>query len=440
MQKTVLSFAIPVLVTNLLMGLVTLFSLNITASHSKVLTAAFALGNNLYLVYIGFLAGITAATISYFASSKTDEAEGLAKSLICGIILTTPILLFFPFCQQIYYHLAKASINIYTQTDLYLSIIKWVLPFATLNYSLSAYLIFKKKNWDLLKLNIQALVFSLLFLFIIRTYITSATLSIQMIALSLLLSSILLFILLLRYIHLYHIKFSALINSIPLSKISNGMDKIISNAFYSGGQIFLLVSSLAILLTLSAQINTESVSVMAALLTINRLFILPSKSFGTAVGALAAKEYSQDNYEQGNKLLVAGIKVLSYFIIPIAALMIIKPALILNYFCPKSTLVSSSYSAVRVAGLALMFEPLAGFLSNALKTQGMAKLIFISTLYQWLVTIPLSWYFGVHQSYGIIAIWLSILSFRVLLALSCIIIWKKNFTTAHYKIYDTKSK
>ena len=97
----------------------------------------------------------------------------------------------------------------------------------------------------------------------------------------------------------------------------------------------------------------------------------------------------------------------------------------LETFLPNTLLSRDLILSARVAGLSLLFEPFTGFLSNALKTQGMVRSVFYCTLYQWIVVVPFSWYFCVYLGYGLSSIWFCIFSFRVVFTASCWIIWRR---------------
>jgi Na+-driven multidrug efflux pump len=421
-KKELLIKGFPVFVTHILGSIINLLNLHvISLLYSTHILSAYGLGSSLYLTYISLLNGLTAGTISYLADRvNRKENFSFPTSLIMGVLLSL-IIIIFSVPIEMYYFSKIAPIKdlqVASEVKTYLNIVRWSLPFSAITTVCSGYIIFNGQNFQLLKYS--AISFSLTLIPILSNVFWISSKPLVLIGLAILASSLISSYLLARFV-LHNIA-KTRINFTEVDFIEGLRSLKIS--LYSGGQVLTLVTTSAILLIFCSQISNEAVGIMAVLMNINRTFILPSKSFGTTVGAIAARKFALKNSREANLALKNGIELVCFLVAPISLLLIFLPETTLTFFLPTISLDPHQLLAVKVAGLSLLFEPLTGFLSNALKTQGMTQSIFYCTLYQWIVVLPLSWYGSVNLGYGLLPIWLCILSFRIVFSVCCLTIWK----------------
>ena len=94
------------------------------------------------------------------------------------------------------------------------------------------------------------------------------------------------------------------------------------------GQVIAIVAAAAVLMAFCSGISSEAVAVMSTLMAFNRAFILPSKSFGISVGAIAAKKFALGCVHEGNLTLKSGIELISLIVMPVALSLILFPSFI----------------------------------------------------------------------------------------------------------------
>jgi Na+-driven multidrug efflux pump len=412
MIKKVISIGLPSLITAILAIWLNSYYFHILADSDIAIQSSFSLAMTILLTYTAFASSLRAAIAPIFNNKAmlSDNKVGLA--LMSGLLFT--IISFIPgyIIKELYLFLSKADNLVKSYSDSYYNIAILSLPLVAIASALSTIIISQGKNLALLLINSLSTILTLCFVYIGYQVNNEGKFILKLLAYAVILNNALLVMCYLWFIKtsfkykLFNFNSEQII-AIPL---------ILKNAAYAGGQLLILMSGFAILILICAEISLESTVVMAALQSINRSFILPSKAFGTSIGIMANKNKALGNYKEAKELIYCGITILATFIAPIALLLFAFPNFLMSYMIP-SLLGNELYISIfQIAAISLALEPLAGFLINSLIPQGKSKEVFYLTLYQWVVAIPSAWFFGIYCQYGLIAVWLSILSFRIVLA------------------------
>ncbi|WP_129140302.1 MATE family efflux transporter [Modicisalibacter coralii] len=181
----------------------------------------------------------------------------------------------------------------------------------------------------------------------------------------------------------------------------------------------------AVLFWILAHIGTASVAVGHVLVNLSLLLILPGVGLGLAamslVGQALGRETPDDAHRWGWDVVRLAWLSLTLLALP----MLLFPAEVLGLFLPGS-LVEMGRVPLQLTALMIVLDAAAIVLAQALLGAGANRTVMLLTLaLQWLLFLPLAWWVGVVQGYGLLGIWWAQLGYRGLNSLIFARVWQR---------------
>lgn len=201
------------------------------------------------------------------------------------------------------------------------------------------------------------------------------------------------------------------------------------NSLSSGADAVVIAVTFMLVAMIGSHLGTQEAAATATIITVLRLAIIPCKSFGVITGRFASAAYAKDRPGEGAIVIRAGIQLVYFIFAPVALILIVFHDALARFLWPDfpgERLDTFSLLLV-LAGLQILIEPIAGFLSTILKILNRGMRVLGNTiLYQWLLTLPAAYLTAVFFEFGIIALWLCMVCGRLVFAGLSLSAWKAN--------------
>ncbi|USZ51834.1 MATE family efflux transporter [Halomonas sp. DN3] len=182
----------------------------------------------------------------------------------------------------------------------------------------------------------------------------------------------------------------------------------------------------AVLFWILGQVDTASVAVGHVLVNLSLLLILPGVGLGMAAMSLVGEALGRESPERAHRW---GWEVVHMAWLLLAALslpMALMPEAVLGLFLHDPELIALGVDPLRLTALMIVLDAAALVFTQALLGAGANRTVMQLTLTgQWLVFLPLAWWFGVHEGFGLAGIWWCQLGYRALNSLCFAVIWQR---------------
>ncbi|HSH47547.1 MAG TPA: MATE family efflux transporter [Halomonas sp.] len=190
-------------------------------------------------------------------------------------------------------------------------------------------------------------------------------------------------------------------------------------------QQFWFAAGYALLFWILGSIDTASVAVGHVLVNLSLLLILPGVGLGLAamslVGQSLGRQDPRDAHRWGWDVVQLALPCLALLALPMA----LFPDAVLSLFLHVPELIALGRLPLRLSALMIVLDGAALVIAQALLGAGANRTVMSTTLaLQWLVFLPLAWWFGVHLGYGLIGIWWVQVGYRCLNSLAFVAIWQ----------------
>ncbi|GHA86796.1 MATE family efflux transporter [Modicisalibacter luteus] len=182
----------------------------------------------------------------------------------------------------------------------------------------------------------------------------------------------------------------------------------------------------AVLFWILGLIGTASVAVGHVLVNLSLLLILPGVGLGLAamslVGQALGRETPEDAHRWGWDVVHVAWACLALLALP----MLLFPDAILQLFLHDADLLAIGRLPLQLTAIMIVLDAAAIVLGQALLGAGANRTVMAVTLCsQWLIFLPLAWWIGAVQDYGLIGVWWVQLGYRCLNSLWFVLIWQR---------------
>lgn len=182
----------------------------------------------------------------------------------------------------------------------------------------------------------------------------------------------------------------------------------------------------AVLFWILGQIDAASVAVGHVLVNLSLLLILPGVGLGLAamslVGQALGKHHPEDAHAWGWDTVGVALPCLMLLGLPLW----IAPDAILGLFLHRPELIALGHVPLQLTAAMIVLDCVAIVLAQALLGAGANRTVMTATLtIQWLIFLPLAWWFGTQQDGGLWVIWWLQLGYRVLNSVVFATLWQR---------------
>ncbi|MBY5969717.1 MATE family efflux transporter [Halomonas denitrificans] len=182
----------------------------------------------------------------------------------------------------------------------------------------------------------------------------------------------------------------------------------------------------AVLFWILGQIDTASVAVGHVLVNLSLLLILPGVGLGMAAMSLVGEALGNASPEKAHRWGWDTVRVAWLLLALLALPMLTIPHAVLGLFLHEPDLITLGVAPLRLTAMMIVIDAVALVFTQALLGAGANRTVMQLTLAcQWLVFLPLAWWFGVHEGAGLLAVWWCQLGYRALNSLCFAIIWQR---------------
>ncbi|MCA9629804.1 MAG: MATE family efflux transporter [Myxococcales bacterium] len=197
----------------------------------------------------------------------------------------------------------------------------------------------------------------------------------------------------------------------------------IQQLFFAGG--------MTAFFTIVGRVGTRELAVSQVLVNLLLLAVLPGMGFGMAAGSLVGqalgRSTEQDARRWGWDVAKLAVGVIAILVIP----GLLYPQLLLRPFLTDPETLALGVTPLRVICVGLPIDTLGLVLMHGLIGAGDAKrTMLVSVATQWIVAIPLAYVVGPVVGLGLVALWLSYMSSRILNTGVFAAMWQRSGWTA----------
>jgi len=192
------------------------------------------------------------------------------------------------------------------------------------------------------------------------------------------------------------------------------MRAMLATSLPAGLQQLLFASGMVGLFWILSLLGTAEVAAGNVLINVMLVTILPSIGFGLAAATLVGQALGAREREEAEAWAWRVGKVAMGVVAVIALPAIIAPELVLSPFLKDPQTLSLAAGPLRVAALSAPVESLGAVLMNAHLGAGSSRrVLMISVLTQWGLFLPAAYVLGPVLGYGILAIWVAQIAYRL---------------------------
>lgn len=182
----------------------------------------------------------------------------------------------------------------------------------------------------------------------------------------------------------------------------------------------------AVLFWILGQVSTASVAVGHVLVNLSLLLILPGVGFGMAAMSLVGEALGRDNPDTAHRWGWDVVRLTWLCLAALSLPMLVFPHQVLGLFLHQPEMIEMGVEPLRLTALMIVVDAAALVFTQALLGAGAQRTVMLLTLSaQWLVFLPLAWWLGVHQGWGLAGIWWCQLGYRTLNSLAFVLIWQR---------------
>ncbi|MDD3764378.1 MAG: MATE family efflux transporter [Nevskiales bacterium] len=194
----------------------------------------------------------------------------------------------------------------------------------------------------------------------------------------------------------------------------------------SSVQQLLFSSGFAALFWIIGQVGTDELAVANVLVTITLTAILPGIALGIAAATLAGQALGRNQADDAYRWAWDTYRVGAWIFGALAVVMLLLTDPVLALFLRDPELVALGRVPLRLIGAGILLDGLGLIMMQALLGVGASAFVMIvASGLQWLVFLPAAWLLGPGLGLGLQAIWIAMMSYRLLQAALFVRAWRQ---------------
>ena len=184
--------------------------------------------------------------------------------------------------------------------------------------------------------------------------------------------------------------------------------KMLSLAIPNSLQQFFGAVGVSIFITILGKISVDALAVGHAITNISLFLILPGSGLGLAATTLVSRALGGGKVDEAYRWGWEVTQTAFPFLLIMGAPLVLFPEQILSLFLPTDpALIELGRLPLQITGATACLQAFTLALPQALYGAGSNKqVLWVSLSLQYLISLPLCWYVGLHLGYGLIGIWL----------------------------------
>lgn len=183
--------------------------------------------------------------------------------------------------------------------------------------------------------------------------------------------------------------------------------------------LFGFLTFLAIIGTLGTVQQAASQVVITAIL----IGFLPVQGFGIAASTLVGQNLGNGNHHLAEKYGFESARLGFYFMAAIGIIFVLIPEQVLFLITDNKVVIETARIPLRIVGASQAFYAIGIVLATALQGAGATLFVMFADIFcNWIIFIPLAYFFGIFLGGGIVGAWLSLPFYLILY--SALMVWR----------------
>jgi multidrug resistance protein, MATE family len=192
----------------------------------------------------------------------------------------------------------------------------------------------------------------------------------------------------------------------------------IQQLFFAGG--------FTLLFWIVGQVGTQELAAAHVITTVTLVAILPCIAFGISTSTLVAQALGRGDAEDAYRWAWDVAQLTAGLIVLIGIPMVVMPDLILGMFIKEQGTIECARLSLQIVGIAIAFDAVGIIMLHALQGAGDTKrAMFISAGAQWAIFLPIAYFIGPVLGYGLTAIWICQMVYRLGQGFVFMMMWNK---------------
>ncbi len=202
--------------------------------------------------------------------------------------------------------------------------------------------------------------------------------------------------------------------------------RILKVSIPSGIQQLLFASGFTILYWIVGQVGTQELAAVNVITNVTLVAILPCLAFGISTATLVSQALGRGDKEDAYRWAWDIAKLTSLLILLVAIPMLVVTDAILGVFLHEQVVLELARTPLRLVGTIIALDAIGIVMMHALQGAGATKAtMYISACAQWLVFLPIAYLIGPVLGYGLTAIWIGQVSYRVAQGVIYTLLWQR---------------
>ncbi len=190
-----------------------------------------------------------------------------------------------------------------------------------------------------------------------------------------------------------------------------------------GGQWFIEMSAFALFSTLVARMGDASMAASQALIALLSLSFMQAAGIGVGAATLVGRYVGAQDHEAAARSHRAAIGLGLGMAAAVAVLLVLFPESLMAVFTDDEELVRLGVPLVMVGATVQLFDAMNIIASGSLRGAGDTRWPFVAQAsLAWGLSLPLAWWFGVHEGHGVVGAWAALSAYMAVLSVA--LLWR----------------
>ena len=199
----------------------------------------------------------------------------------------------------------------------------------------------------------------------------------------------------------------------------------------AGLQSFFFAAGMTAFFWIIGRIGTAELAASNVLVQLLLVVILPGVGFGLATASLVGQALGRGETDDAVRWGWEVSRLAMVIVGAIALVGVVAPDLILGVFLHEEETIALARLPLQILGASMAVDTLGGVLLNALLGAGASRLVMIVSVgLQWGVFLPVAYFLGPVLGFGLTAVWVAQVGYRVLQTVVFALIWKSRIWIA----------
>ena len=201
--------------------------------------------------------------------------------------------------------------------------------------------------------------------------------------------------------------------------------QMIKTSVPSSVQQFFFAAGFAALYWIIGQVGTQELAGANVIINLMLVGLLPAMGFGLGGATLVGQALGRKDVDAAHLWGWDTVKLACLTAALLMLPVVLFPDLVLSAFLTDQTVIDITRLPLQLAGISLGVECIGIVLFNTINGAGdTTRTMKISFALQWVVFLPMAWMLGPYWGFGLTAIWIGQIIYRLIFTWAMIVLWQ----------------